>query len=316
MIKNKSLKKLAIYVYNLLPVGFIKVSLLKKWIHHKSIPKKVHTFVVSSTGVKFVTDQSPATRLLYWGGKNAYENNEIPMWEILCKNSKNIVEIGANVGIYSVFGALSNPEAKFVVYEAFYNNYAILLRNLRENSINNIEAINKAVVGNDSFDTIRFTLPEAEDFFSSPTGGFIESAEIAGRAAGKIIEVATVSSKLALKGGDLIKLDIEGAEFEILNYASEIFIDSRPTILIELLPTSKKLRSFVSGTMNSCKYKAFVLNSSAQLSEVHHEQIQYIDLQKQFATLDIVLIPNEKMDWLRFIFKDFRVVLNQQPKCL
>lgn len=295
MITNTKLKLLLMAMFNAIPPSVIKKTSLKRWIHHKSIPKKIKNFKVSGTEISFVCDQSPVTRLIFWLGKEGYEKNEIALWERLCKKAHNIVEIGSNIGVYTVFGAIANKGANFFTYEALPNNYSLLIKNLNINSLHNVKAINKAVIGSTDINEIRFFIPAAEKIFSSSTGGFIEGSEISDREVGEVVTVSTLPSTEALATADLIKLDVEGAEYEILSFALKEIVAGRPIILLEMLPNTKKLRQFVSNLLNKNRYEAWVYDENGEWHQLKNDDINTVILQDLYGTLDFVLAPAEKI---------------------
>lgn len=65
----------------------------------------------------------------------------------IVRDGDTIVDIGAHVGIISIFLAKRYPFAKIYAIEPGADNHACLLRNIELNGVGNITAINKAVSG-------------------------------------------------------------------------------------------------------------------------------------------------------------------------
>jgi len=120
-----------------------------------------------------------------------------------------IVEIGANIGTFAVFAAKSDKTARLYSYEPVKANYDVLLRNIAANGLQGrVTAFNLGVASR----------TEQRDFYltSSPEHTLIKSA-----AAGHSVRVNCVSLSDILRANklskvDLLKINCEGAEFEIL----------------------------------------------------------------------------------------------------
>ena len=138
-------------------------------------------------------------------------------------------------------------------------------------------------------------MPAAEKY-QATTGAFIEGSEITNRESRKVIQVAAVHAKKALTGFELIKIDAEGAEFEILSVAEEELVNSETIIMLELLQQATLLRKWVFSFVVKNSYKIFVLNElDGCLLELSPNIIDRIDLLDKYGTRDIVLCPNNKV---------------------
>jgi len=113
-----------------------------------------------------------------------------------------IYDCGANIGTSCVYFKKHYPKAKIIAIEADPTIAEILKSNLIENKINDIEIINKAVwIHNDGIDL-------------SPEGS--DGASIFGT--GDKIKVPSLRLQQLLQNQpiDMLKMDIEGAETEVL----------------------------------------------------------------------------------------------------
>ena len=125
---------------------------------------------------------------------------------------RSVLDLGANVGLATVFLAQRLPGARFVCVEASPDTYAFLEENLRRN-VADATAINAAAVGE----------PGGFHLQPGPRPGLHRVAP--GRGAdGTAIEGMTVPQLLdraSLERVDLMKIDIEGGEIELLEHAAD-----------------------------------------------------------------------------------------------
>ena len=155
-------------------------------------------------------------------------------------NEPLIYDCGANIGLSCLYFKKLYPKAKIIAFEADKNIADILSKNLKKNSIEDVVVCDSAVWIHDS--GIEFSV-EGSD------GGSIQ-----GR--GEKIKVPSFRLKSFLEKSnieiDLLKIDIEGAEYEVikdceqsLNNVRNIFLEyhswnSSPQKLSEILAVLEK----------------------------------------------------------------------------
>lgn len=129
-----------------------------------------------------------------------------------------VLDIGANVGGVSIMLAKKYPFLKIYSYEAHPINYQNLLKNIKENNISNIEPFHYAVYSVDDHlinINLSYTNTGASNSFADPKlRPDVYSLEHSN------IEVPTISLDSIIKNNNiekikLLKMDCEGAEFEI-----------------------------------------------------------------------------------------------------
>ncbi len=114
-----------------------------------------------------------------------------------------IYDCGSNIGLSCLYFKLLYPKAKITAFEADPNIFSFLCKNLEKNRIQNVRTVNKAVWDNDG--TIDFGTDGAD-------GGsvYLNTNRIK-------VESIKLSDWLKKETTiDFLKLDIEGAELEVL----------------------------------------------------------------------------------------------------
>ena len=81
------------FCYGCLPSSLLLSTRLKKFIHHKPIPKSVEIFTIKGTSVQLYRDNSPITTRSYWLGKDGWESKEVAFYEYLCKKVNSFCEV-------------------------------------------------------------------------------------------------------------------------------------------------------------------------------------------------------------------------------
>jgi len=128
---------------------------------------------------------------------------------------KVVFDIGANVGMYSLFFAKYWPESKIYAFEPVEDTYNILLKNIELNNFSNIKAFNYGLHSSSFIEDMGIP----EDRESENVGLYTLSKDV------KLKDFTTCSFKkvsdiikdLRIERIDLIKIDCEGSELPILS---------------------------------------------------------------------------------------------------
>lgn len=143
------------------------------------------------------------------------------------KKAKTIIDLGANVGIYALRIKQDNPECKIIALEPSPDTFEVLKRNITTNNCKNIYLVNKAAASYNGTLELR-----SVDQVSAITGKYIDSIKKEHRSWLKYLSIKSLTvdcitlSKLfeeyKIKNVDLLKMDIEGMEFEVLDGSKEV----------------------------------------------------------------------------------------------
>jgi FkbM family methyltransferase len=134
---------------------------------------------------------------------------------------KTIVDIGAHIGMASIFFALKYPMARIVAVEPESSNFAALVRNTAP--YEKITPVRAAIWREDGFVSIGPSNMHVKGAFE-----IVENGPERVRA----VTMSTLMGELGLDTIDLLKMDIEGAELEV--FESCPWINHVRVIAIEL----------------------------------------------------------------------------------
>jgi len=146
-----------------------------------------------------------------------------------------VYDIGANVGFFSVIAArLVGPDGQVVAFEPVLKNCDQLTLNAQLNSFTNV-TVRCEALGNENGCATFFATHE-------PTLGRLKKFGAPEPGSDEITVAVRQLDRLIIESGlpqpDLIKMDVEGAEVDVLLGASEILATARPLLLIELHGTN------------------------------------------------------------------------------
>ena len=230
---------------------------------------------------------------VYWFGVQGYEGILADIWADLCSRSKAVLEIGGNVGLYSVLGG-KTARGRYTVVEPHPHIAAVLRSNLRRNGIANVEVLEGAAIAEPLARTVSLNIPN--EGRNAPTGAFLDAdVEIVGRSTIRKIEVMGYPIEELLKGRDLVKIDAEGIEHALLRQAMPTLVKNRPTIIVEVLPDSSNLAHLLAELAMTGSYRIQVVPSygSNEVTTVPAAEFTAA-MPAKFNSKDVMLTPLEK----------------------
>jgi FkbM family methyltransferase len=147
-----------------------------------------------------------------------------------------IIEIGANVGLFTVFFTRRYPRASVYAFEPSVEAYRRLLTNMALNSPGRATTFNCAVSDSTAF--VDFFEPAGHLSNGSLDATFAEqySQEVARH---KVLAIDVLSLAPLFSGRTLVKIDVEGAEPRLLRAMAGLLRERRPDLLIEILESTQ-----------------------------------------------------------------------------
>ena len=178
------------------------------WSYHlsKILPKGTQVTVPLTNGLKIHLRSRTADRMIF---KEIFLQEIYNQYGIEIKERDIVIDIGANVGMFTLYASQKATSGKVFAFEPFEENFRLLTNQISTNKLKNVFAFKKGV----------FNKEGTQDLFLSGinTGGHSIQFEQEG---GKVtIDVTTLSKFCAdnnIDHIDFLKIDCEGSEFEIL----------------------------------------------------------------------------------------------------
>lgn len=206
----KLIKKLAYYSYSILEI----ILNIKNWLALTPL-----LLGKKSEGEHMVRLRQPPVRMLVRSGMDVWAVKETFLDAFYTKygadiqNGWTVIDIGAAFGDFSIFAAYGNPQTIIYAFEPFPESYALLIKNLALNAIDNVIAFQEAVWCQDGELALDVVDGEPLKVVSKVADAAMEKEDRV------IIEALTLKCFLDRQGlekVDLLKLDVEGSEYEIL----------------------------------------------------------------------------------------------------
>lgn len=149
---------------------------------------------------------------------------------IVMKNSERVLDVGANIGLYSLHASRSvGKKGKVISIEPDPVVYNQLVHNLEINGIRNTETHNLALGSKNGFEDL---LVNSDSGFNSL--GATGRGEVVKRVAVKVMTLDSFAAEHKLKDVDFIKIDVEGFEGEVMLGGESFLRKESPIILCEL----------------------------------------------------------------------------------
>lgn len=152
----------------------------------------------------------------------SFENDKQGLFASVVRPGMGVLDIGANVGFYTLLSAALVGEKGWVVsFEPLPRNLKFLREHVRLNKLRNVTVVAAAVADTDG--VASFASAEAHEMGSLSEDGQIEVEVLA-------LDGAIESGRVPAP--DVMKIDVEGAEARVLAGAAKLLATRRPTILL------------------------------------------------------------------------------------
>ncbi|MDD5341274.1 MAG: FkbM family methyltransferase [Patescibacteria group bacterium] len=161
--------------------------------------------------------------------KEIFKLGEYKAAEEKIRSAKNyIIDAGSQAGFFCLYARALNPEVKIIAIEPDEENLAALENNFSQNNIKDVDVVSSALAGTHS----------VRDFFvSKDFHDHSLNKNLVKKIARKVkvqgLTLGDICDKYNVNQIDLLKMDIEGAEFEVLNSLKQADWDKINSVILE-----------------------------------------------------------------------------------
>lgn len=231
------LKLSRFYLYNS-PVRLGKIPLMK-FVSAIGLTKGVETVSEFDGDLKInLRLDEWIQKQIYFFGEYILENTYVKFWNGLLKSGDIILDAGANVGYYSMLAAKRIlPDGKVYSFEPVSSTFKALKKNIELNGFKNVTPVNSGV--SDSKGKLKIYVADITNTGTSSLAlqgnfsGITEEADII------TLDEFVVENKIDKI--DLIKIDVEGCEYNALKGMEKLIRKEKPLMLIEIVDERLKL---------------------------------------------------------------------------
>jgi len=208
-------------------------------------------------------------RLLFFG---VYEPFETNIFKKQIKKGNIVLDIGANIGYYTLIAAkLVGKDGKVFAFEPDPNNFLLLKKNVKLNNYQNVTLVNKAI--SDKSKNIKLYLSKNNfgDHRIYKSSENRESINI------KCIRLDDYFKKINQRV-DIIKMDIQGAEWAAIK-GMQSLLRKNPNIKIIMEFSSDDLRKF---GVNPKEFLDFLANLGFIFYNINEkkDKLEFINIDK------------------------------------
>lgn len=244
--------------------GFVYVK-LRETFKNININNKLIKFYIPSNLVEWRVStlfyKEPET--LEWIKNFKNNGNEIIFWDI-----------GANIGLYSIYAACIHENIKIISFEPSVLNTNILARNISENKFNNKITINQIPLTNkeNSFLEMKETFVEEGASLSTFGENFnYEGKEFKSKIDYKIFGTTInyfIENKI-LRKPNYIKIDVDGIEHLIIEKADKVLESPElKSVLVEVNENFKEQENLVRQIMKKFNFELEIKKQSENVGNV------------------------------------------------
>ena len=158
----------------------------------------------------------------YWLG--SYEQEKSRLFADGIRPGDVVYDVGANVGYYTLLAASAvGEQGRVIAFEPLPENLAFLRRHLSMNHLQNVEVFAAAVSDR-----------AGETFFEVAASRSMGQISKRGSLTMRVVALDELVAAGTVPPPDCIKIDVEGAEGQVLAGARKVLTDSKPDIHLAL----------------------------------------------------------------------------------
>ena len=187
-----------------------------------------------------------------WFG--TYEASRIRAFANMVAQGAVVYDVGANVGIYSLLASLrAGPSGRVYAFEPLERNLRYLRRHISLNNVQNCTVLAEAVCNEEG--TRSFSAAP----FESSMARLSRDGEL--RVPSTTLDGCVYGTR-RLRPPNIIKIDVEGAELEVLEGSHRTLAEFRPAIFLE-----------IHGTQLHAKCRAFLAKVGYHIDDAYGQMI-------------------------------------------
>ena len=266
MLKSLAQKVKTIIKFALQHLGLINYAQKIRMLPYRD--RKEFTVTLNGITVRFSTQDEYSKSWFFprYAGRRIHERVVTEMLIEALQSARCFVDVGTNLGWYTCVAAMQMPGGIVYGFEMDDLNFALLEKNIAINNCPNVEVYNLAL--SDSSGVVSYKRDE-----NRPNPGFYIDVNTKDENSTGVMSVNSVTLDEFLQGKeavpDVIKIDVEGAEMNVLMGMRQTLINYMPVLFLEIHPSN--LNYFKTSTS---AILSFLIESGYQVFEIEDLRLQ------------------------------------------
>jgi FkbM family methyltransferase len=221
---------------------------------------------------------------------------------VLPIGNKSFVDVGINVGQTLLKLKSVSPEINYVGFEPnpVCSNYTVKL--IKKNNIINTTVVPCGISDKTEMGVLNFYTQTTDDTSASMIADFRPDNKTFKKEFIPLFDIKTLQQKIDLDSISVLKIDVEGAELEVINSFKELISSKNPIILIEILPAYTKSNSQrvnrqneIQNVLKELEYSIFrVIKQNEILIDI--TEILEIGIHEDLNCSEYVMVPKTKKE--------------------
>lgn len=219
---------------------------------------------------------------------------------VLPLGNKGFIDVGVNVGQTLLKLRSVSSETEYIGFEPnpMCVNYTDKL--IKENHLKNTSLVPVGISDRSQIGVLNFFHSSSTDSSASMIAEFRPEEKIERKEYIPLFDLKNITEAIKLDSFSVLKIDVEGAELEVLNSFSALLKVHQPIILIEILPAYKQDNTFrverqskIQSILADAGYTIFrVIKENDILLDI--QEIPKIGIHSDLNKCEYVMVPNSK----------------------
>jgi FkbM family methyltransferase len=225
---------------------------------------KVYSIRYNFNHIKLILDiRDPIDRVILFHNHYEKEQLDFLLEKIKENNITHFIDIGANIGIYTLFIKSRIDSIKVISFEPHHGAFTRLIENIKINNFQlAITSINKGLSNIKGF----MFIEGPKNLGINQSGG----AKLLDKGTNKV-EVTTVDKEIHLEGYNIaIKIDVEGYENKVISGCKELFRNNNILLQIEIFDSNYKEVNAMLLALNFIQEKKIELNHAFDTNDYYY----------------------------------------------
>ena len=233
----------------------------------------------------------------------------IEILDLLSKNEQGkFIDIGVNIGQTLIKLKSVNSEMEYIGFEPnpVCVNYVEQL--IQYNEFKDTTIIPIGIGGGSELMKLNFYHENTTDSSASIIADFRPDEKIAYSKYVPLFTIEKIAESIDLNNTSIVKIDVEGAELEVIKGIQSLLSKENPFVLMEILPTYKSDNDFRIERQNALldifrseNYKTLrIIKQGNQFTKL--QLLNDIEIHGDLDLCDYLFAPEEKMSFLKEVF--------------